>query len=148
MDTGLHSLRHRDVLDVATATVIGRVDGVVLAFGPSQVVALIVGKGPKGSPILPWGRIVGIGPDAVTIDSADALRAPEDALEERAVAGTTDPLGKPVITDGGDAAGRLTDLAFDAESGALRSVSIDDEDQDPSVLISVGDFAAVVRTPG
>lgn len=147
MEVSLASLRHRDVLDIASATVIGRVEGVVLGVEHDRVDALLVGKGPKERPILPWDQIVGIGPDAVTLDGRDRLRPPDGAAEQRAVDGTVDPLERRVLTEDGDLVGHLTDLVFDDGSGALRSVLIDGVAQDAASLRSIGDFAAVVDRP-
>lgn len=146
-DITLTSLRHRDVLDVSSATVIGRVDDILLDLEHRQVAALIIGKGPKGSPVLVWDRVVAIGPDAVTVDGTDALRPPDGAREELAVDGELTAVRKAVLTTEGDDAGELEDLVIDAETGSVSALVIDGDHRSANDLVAVGGFAAIVR-PG
>lgn len=145
MTITLTSLRHRDVLAVDTATVIARVEGLVLDDDHRSVAALVVGKGPKGATVLPWARVVAIGPDAVTVDGVDALRAPASDRETRYVDGTIDPVGVRVLSDEGNAGGSLSDLQLDPVSGALVGLVVDGDVLEADRLVGIGDHAAVLR---
>jgi sporulation protein YlmC with PRC-barrel domain len=138
--------RKRKVVDRSAAGTIGKVTGIVVDPASSSVAALIV-DGTDAGTVISWSDAGGFGPDAVTIPSKDALRLPRDDREELAVDGTLDPIGKPVYDELGDHLGKLRDLTFDGETGALEVLLLG-KDADPIVadrLMGIGSHSVVVR---
>lgn len=144
MDIHFDDLRHRAILDISTATTIGRVEHLVIDVSDASVSALTIGKGPDNDVVLSWNEIKAIGPDAVTIETQEHLRAPENELEQRTAKGDLDPIDKLVLSDDGDKHGTLTDVVIDAESGAVTELLIGDLTIPGRALIGVGDFAAII----
>lgn len=54
-------------------------------------------------------------------------------------------LGKRVLTTRGADIGKVTDVEFDHESGAIENLRLDDETIGGARLLSVGSYAVVVR---
>lgn len=138
--------KKRDVVDQASAKTIGKVTGIVVDPDSGGIGALVVDGSDAGT-LVDWTSSGGIGTDAVTIDSTDALRLPQDDREQRAVDGDLDLPGKPVYDDTGTRLGKLRDLTFDAASGKVETLLLD-KDEDPILgdrLLGVGTHSVVVR---
>jgi len=147
MDVKLSELRHRDVLDISSATTVGRVQGLVIDFTEQQVSALTIDKASIEASVLPWDQVKSIGPDAVTIDGSTGLRAPSGPAEERVGAKTDEPIGKRVLTEFGDQIGTVDDVVIDDRSGTFRGLIVDGRPLDAQLVMGIGDHAAVVRQP-
>jgi sporulation protein YlmC with PRC-barrel domain len=141
--------RKRDVVDQASAKTIGKVTGIVVDPGSQSIAALVVDGSDAGT-LVDWKASGGIGADAVTIESADALRLPRDDRELRAVDGDLELPGKPVYDEEGYRLGKLRDLTFDPESGRLETLLLD-KDEDPILgdrLIGAGTHSVVIKAEG
>ncbi len=129
------------VVDTTTAEEIGRVDGLVIDPESTTVVSIVVGEQLVG-----FSGTGGIGKDAVTLEGTGALRSPGSTIEERAVARETDPLRKRVFTEDGVEMGSVTDVEFDAGSGAVQRIVLSDDEVAGSRLLGLGSDAVVVAS--
>lgn len=144
MTVNLSTLYGRPVLDVSSATTVGSVRCGVVAAVDGTVHALVLDKTPAEGSILSWSSIKSIGPDAITVESAEVFRVPSEE-EDRAAKGDLDPIGKRVLTSDGEAIGELTDLSVDEVSGTVEEVAIGDDRLPGTSIVGSGDYAVVVR---
>jgi sporulation protein YlmC with PRC-barrel domain len=138
--------RKRKLVDRSSAGTIGKVTGIIVDPGSRSISALIV-DGTDAGTVISWGDAGGFGPDAVTVPSTDALRLPQGDRERLTVDGTLDPIGKPVFDELGDHLGKLRDLTFDGQTGALEELLLG-KDADPIAggrLVGIGSHSVVVR---
>lgn len=141
----LSSLRHRDVLDTASATSTGRVEGLVIDPDQQAVSALVVDGSSTGTMLVGWSDLA-VGPDAVTITSGEAMRGATTAGERRVLDDGLTVIAKPVITDAGKDLGVLHDIHLHAETGRIDRLDLGDDASVPgSALLAVGDHAVIVR---
>lgn len=131
----------KEVVDLSTAETIGRVRELILDLPNSTVSALVV-----DDLVLDWADAEGIGRSVVTIESAGVLREAMTQLERDAIAGTSDPLSKPVFTEDGFAIGKVGDIEIDAVSGQLERLLLSDDDVRGSRLMGVGSYAVIVSS--
>lgn len=124
---------------------IGHVIRYVIRPGTHRVAALHVAGRRRRAVLVDWSSVVGFGPDAVVVDSADSLRGPSDGYEERVVAGDLDLPGRRVLTDSGYEIGELTDVAFDETTGTLGTVHTTRATVRADGLVVIGPYAIVVR---
>ena len=135
----------RPVLDLTTATTIGRVDDVVVDAGTRRVVGFLLGKVTGTSTWLTWDGMTALGADAITIDGiGDLQAAPDGARGLKA----DKALGGRVLTDAGRELSALVDLDVDPLSGAVTSLSLGDRTLPADALLGVGSYATVVTDPG
>jgi sporulation protein YlmC with PRC-barrel domain len=136
--------RNRKVVASSDAATVGKVARFVVDPALRRVVALELKKTDDGDLLL-WSDITAFGSDAVTVSDAGRIgdgtpETKELAAKHRRV------LGKRLLTTAGDELGRVDDVAFDPESGALSSLV---PDRGPEVsaarLVGVGSYAVVVR---
>ena len=131
----------KNVINTQTAETAGKVDGLVADPGSSTIVAMVVdGK------ILPWTDANGMGADAVTIKGTSGVREPGNELEQRAIDGAGDPLGKTIITEDGFEMGSVNDIDFDPETGTINRLVLSDDDISGSRLMGVGSYAVVISS--
>ena len=76
-----------------------------------------------------------------------APHEPENDREKAAASGKLTILGKRVLDDLGFADGELSDLEFDADTGAVTSLTIEDATVAPEALLGIGAYAVVIRAP-
>lgn len=134
------------VVDQSSATTIGRITGIVVDTEPAGIAALVVDGSDAGT-LVDWEASGGIGTDAVTVESTDAVRLPRGDREQRAVDGDLDLAGKPVYDETGTRLGELRDVTFDPETGRLESLLLD-KDEEPleaNRLIGNGSHSVVVQ---
>lgn len=136
----------KPVLDLSTATTVGRIDDVVLDVPGRRLHGLRVGKSTSAGEWLAWDDIKAVGSDAVTIDAFDRVGAIPAELPGCWLRGDK-ALGGRVLSDGGRELGSLTDIDLDAESGALQSVVLGDRRLEADSLQGIGTYATVVRDP-
>lgn len=134
--------RKRPVVDTSTAETVGHVDGFLIEAEAARIIGLRIDGGGAGS-VLPWESLGAFGPDALTIASADAIRAPADAAEQRRSDPDLDPIGKPAIEESGNGLGTVTDIDFDPDTGALRAVMTDVYELPADKLLGLGSYAMV-----
>ena len=133
--TNLKSLRKRKVVDTSTAETIGRVSSFQIdPTGPS--VAGVVVKGKPGG-MVPFGDVIGFGPDAVTIPSAMVVIEDPGALPT-----DDDARGSRLLDETGRRLGKVEDLTMDAD-GVIASVTADGVAY-TARLLGIGSYAVVI----
>lgn len=135
--------RRRPVVATESAQTIGRVDGFLIETEARRITGLRIDDVDGPGTVLPWDRMTAFGVDAITVPTAAALRAPADAAETRRCDPDLDPIGKPAIEETGDSLGTVTDVEFDADTGAVRSVLTDAYDIPVDKLLGLGAYAVV-----
>jgi sporulation protein YlmC with PRC-barrel domain len=132
----------RPVLDLATATTVGKIDDIDVDPTTKRAVGFRIAKGSSGD-WLAWDRIAAIGPDAVTIESADRLEAYAADPSRRGLK-ANGAIGGRVLTDQGREVGSLNDVDIDDE-GAMVSLLVGDRRVEADDLLGIGSYATVVR---
>lgn len=134
----------RTVVSTSTAQVLGRIERFVIDPTAGAVVALELGSARSGD-TLPWSAIKSFGVDAVTVESPDAVTAAGPQIA--ALRGKDNELvGKRVLSTDGDEEGRILDVEFDPDTGAVVRLLLGDEAHDVAGrrLVGVGSYAVVV----
>jgi sporulation protein YlmC with PRC-barrel domain len=144
--TALRSLIGRRVVSGGTAEALGEVDGALVDPSSHLVTHLYVRHG-RSDTFVGWDEIDAVGPDAVVLGAEVTPHAPETDRENAAASGKLTILGKRVLDDLGFARGDLADLDFDAETGAVTSLTIADATLPPEALLGIGTYAVVIRAP-
>jgi sporulation protein YlmC with PRC-barrel domain len=132
----------RPVLDLATATTVGHVDDVDVDPAARRAIGFHLAKSSAGD-WLSWDQITAIGPDAVTIQSAEAV-ATYAADPARRMLRKGGALGGRVLTDQGREVGSLNDVEID-DDGAIVSLLVGDRRVEADDLLGIGSYASVVR---
>lgn len=135
----------RPVLEISTATTVGRVDDVVVDVSGRRLHGVRIAKSSAAGDWLAWDQIKAIGTDAVTIEGVSQITSPGE-LPGPWLRGDK-ALGGRVLTDGGRELGALTDVDIDAESGRVVAILVGDRSLDAESLLGIGSYAAVVREP-
>ena len=131
----------RGVLDLATATTVGRVDDVVIDPACRRVVAFRLAKTADSRTWLPFEHVTALGADALTIaDDSQITDAPADAPGG---IGQTKALGGRVLTDQGRDIGPLQDIDID-EDGAVTGLTAAHGSIAAADLLGIGSYAVVV----
>jgi sporulation protein YlmC with PRC-barrel domain len=140
----LSQLIGQRVLAADTGLLVGSLRRLMLdPAGPAVKMAQVDrADGPLG--IVDWSAVTDIGPDAVTIEHADAVRPPDGGDEERLVQGKLELTGKLVLDEGGDALGPLEDLEFDERSGRLLRVHVPGHVVEVERIVALGPDALIV----
>lgn len=131
----------RPVVSAADASHIGTVAGLVVAPEEALITAVRLDGVKGGGDVIAWADVHAVGPDAVVVGAASAARfASTDSSESQ------DLLGKRLLTELGDAAGTLADVAFDPESGLIHTLHTSRGDRVPGLhLLGIGSYAVVIR---
>lgn len=133
----------RKIVSTSTADTVGRVGELVVDASSRSVVAVLCKKAEDGD-ILLWSDVTAFGDDAVTVASAGAIGSPDETVA--ALTGKDHRvLGKRVLTTRGADIGKVTDVEFDHESGAIENLVLDGETVGGARLLGVGSYAVVVR---
>lgn len=131
------------VVSTDTASTVGRIDGFVVDPSLPGIVALTVAKAANGS-ALPWSNVIAVGPDAVTVASADAVVVPDEQLTALADK-SHGLLGKRVLSTAGIMLGAVRDVDFDPATGRLALLALDTGTVDAARLVGAGSYAVIVR---
>ncbi|SDO63261.1 Uncharacterized protein YrrD, contains PRC-barrel domain [Nakamurella panacisegetis] len=112
-------IRASEIIQKAVVTFAGedvaQVKDIVYAANGGQIGAFtLAGRGMFAGPLrvaLPWTAVVGLGPDAVVIESEDVLVPLAEAFEaDDTGSGRSDILKSEVLTDTGVSLGRVSDV--------------------------------------
>jgi uncharacterized protein YrrD len=141
---GLRDAVGRPVLSRASAEQLGEVRHFVIDAAEHRIARVVVRNGRNDS-LVDWDAITGFGPDAVLVEDARTLRAPGSDDDKADAAGRRDPLGKVLLNDQGNSAGRVSDVEFDESTGVLQSVSAEQTTVDAARIRGAGSFAVVVE---
>jgi uncharacterized protein YrrD len=134
----------RKVVSRATAEVLGELSHMVVDTSRRHVAAIVVNKGKKHAFLVDWEHVSGFGPDAVMVESEDAVRSPTDDHEQAAADGKLELVGKRALSERGNEHGPIADVEFDPDSGNIGSVLVGEERIAATDLLGVGSYAAVL----
>jgi uncharacterized protein YrrD len=134
------------VLSRATAEQLGTLRHVVVDPLTRRIVALHVDGRRKRAQFVDWERIVGFGPDAIVVESEDALRGPAGDAEVAIASGKRPVIGQLALSERGDGMGAVQDLEFDEASGALLGVVTEAGTHPPERLRAIGRYCVILRT--
>jgi uncharacterized protein YrrD len=120
------------------------VRGLVVDAGNHRVVDVVIRHG-RTDELVHWEDLSSFGPDAVMVSSSSALRAPQSEEEKADSAGRRDPLGKQLLNDQGNGAGKVREATFDEETGVLQTITGDTAEVDAARIRGIGSYAVVVE---
>jgi sporulation protein YlmC with PRC-barrel domain len=132
------------VMDTATATSVGKVEAPVVDPALRRVVAFRVRRSKGPGDVLLWTSITGLGPDAVTVASVEAVADPPEELKAR-TRGKLDLIGRRVLSDRGHELGAVKDVEFDQTDGRITSLMLKDRYVEGERLLGIGSYAVVVK---
>uniref|UniRef100_UPI0034DE2A1A PRC-barrel domain-containing protein n=1 Tax=Streptomyces flavofungini TaxID=68200 RepID=UPI0034DE2A1A len=130
----------RPVVSAADASRVGTVSGLVVDPESARITGLRLEDTKAGGDVIAWEDVHAVGPDAVVITTVAVARftAADSAGGHRL-------LGQRLLTEFGDSAGTLADIAFDPESGLLDTLYTSRGDHIPGHrLLGCGSYAVVV----
>ncbi len=133
----------RKIVSTSTADTVGKINEFVVDPASRSVVAVLARKTEDGD-TLRWSDITAFGDDAVTVANAGVLGTADEKVATL-VGKDHHVLGKRVLTTRGADIGKVTDVEFDHESGAIENLLIGDESVGGARLLGVGSYAVVVR---
>ena len=133
----------RKVVSRSSAKELGAVGHLLVDAQQRQIAAVVIGKGKKAR-LVEWAQLSGFGPDAVMVTDEGALRPPNDDRERDGVEGKLDLLGKRALSERGNELGKIDDVSFDADTGALEDLVIGDRRVPAAALLGSGSYAAVL----
>lgn len=131
------------VMDTSTATTVGRVEAPIIDPATQRVVGFRVKKSKGPGEVLLWGALAGLGPDAITVASAERIADPPEELKERS-GNKLDVLKRQVLTEHGHPLGKVRDVEFDPADGRVTSLLLKDTFVDGGRLLGIGKYAVVV----
>lgn len=134
--------RTRDVV-TADGECVGRVDRFVVDPDNARVGSLRLDNVADMRRYLSWRDIDTFGPDRVTVPDVRALRLGDGPREER-IRRDYGMLGKRIVTDAGHELGKVVDVAFDPDDGAVTCLVLEDQELAGDRLLGVGPYAVVV----
>ena len=119
----LSELRGKPVVSIAEARRVGVVDDVLTDQSYRHLTALRVKTDGHGSGLLvAIENVRGIGPDAVTINSREALLRPEHATQYFSDPPLRSILNSRIVNDRGEGIGRVREVDVDTGRRSLRSL--------------------------
>jgi len=113
------------IVNLADASVVGEVDGLVLDDATMKVVGFLVGLGIHEAKVLPFTAVRAIGEDAVMIEAVSVVvsisthpQMEETALKDIALSGSR------ALTSSGQTVGVIGDFFIDTDTGAIVAVEL------------------------
>jgi sporulation protein YlmC with PRC-barrel domain len=132
------------VMDTSTATTVGKVQAPIVDPVTQRVVAFRVKRSKGPGDVVLWDGLAGLGPDALTVDSAERLAEPPAEWKSRA-SSKLDLIGRVVLTEHGHDLGKVKDVEFDPANGRVTSLMLKDAYVEGERLLGIGSYAVVVR---
>jgi uncharacterized protein YrrD len=133
----------REVLDLESASVIGRVHDAILDPSTRAIVGFTLRGVPGRNDWLAWENIVAIGTDALTVESVRTLS--EQPTEGRMIYGDN-VVGGRVLSDHGLALEKIADVEFDPKTGQLTTLTLaDGRIVSADDLLGSGTYATMLR---
>ena len=111
---------------------------------PAVALAQVDGAADGQPSVVDWSAVASIGPDALMVERADAVRQSRDEGEERFVQGKLEITGKLVLDEGGDTLGPLEDLEFDERNGRLLRLYVPGHAVEIERIVALGPDALIV----
>lgn len=134
----------RKVVSRSSAERLGAVAHLDFDARERRVAAITIGRGRK-TRVVGWQDVSGFGPDAVMVAGEELARQPADEHERAVAGGKLEPVGRRVLTAGGDELGTVEDVTFDPDTGAVQSVQLADREIPAAAVLSCGPYAVVVE---
>jgi sporulation protein YlmC with PRC-barrel domain len=131
------------VMDTSSALNVGKVQAPIVDPVVQRVVGFRVKKSKGPGDVLLWDHVAGLGPDALTVDSAERVADPPKELKERA-SSKLDLIGRTVLSEHGHDLGKVKDVEFDPADGRVTSLIVKDAFVNGERLLGIGTFAVVV----
>ena len=131
------------VMDTSTATTVGKVEAPIIDPVTRRVIGFRVKKSKGPGDVLLWESLAGLGPDALTVSSADQIAEAPAELKDRS-GKKLDVLKRAVLTDHGHPLGKVRDVEFDPADGRVTSLMLKDSFVDGTRLLGIGKYAVVV----
>jgi sporulation protein YlmC with PRC-barrel domain len=131
-------------MDTSSAITVGRVRAPIVDPVTQRVIAFRVKKSKGSGDVVPWDSLAGLGPDALTVDSAERLVDAPAEWKHRATA-KLDLIGRIVLTEHGHQLGKVRDVEFDPADGRVTSLMLKDSFVDGERLLGIGAYAVVVQ---
>lgn len=131
------------VMDTSTATSVGRVEAPIIDPATHRIVGFRVKKSKGPGDVLLWEAVAGLGPDALTVSSAEQVADAPAVLKERS-GKKLDVLRRRVLTEHGHPLGKIRDVEFDPADGRVTSLLLKDSFVDGTRLLGIGKYAVVV----
>ncbi|QCB50420.1 hypothetical protein E5720_04625 [Rhodococcus sp. PAMC28707] len=134
----------RKVVSTSTADTVGTIAGFFIDPHNRTVAGVHIKKAKSGN-ALAWSGISAFGIDAVTVGSSDAIVDADDEASLSALEGKThNVVGKRVLSTGGVELGKVDDVDFDPETGAITSLIVGAQQIEGRALIGVGSYAVII----
>ena len=133
----------RKVVSRASAKELGTINHLLVDATARRIAAIVIGRGKKAL-LVDWAQLSGFGPDAVMVKDESSLRPPADEREQSAAGGDLDLLGRRALSEAGNELGKIDDVTFDAETGALEDLVIGDRHVPAGSLLGSGSYAVVL----
>jgi sporulation protein YlmC with PRC-barrel domain len=136
--------KNRKVMSTNGAVAVGKLRALIVDPRTAHITALSLKKTEGNADTLPWNNLTSFGRDAITIESLDRITVADGELavlsdKHHAV------IGKRVLTETGDDIGKVKDIEFDPDDGAIRAVITNSEEVAGARMLGLGSFALVVR---
>ena len=141
--TRFSDAKGRKVVSTSTADTVGKVNDFVVDPSSRSVLAVLCKKTESGE-VLRWSDITAFGDDAVTVSGPEQIGEADEQVSEL-LGKDHQVLGKRVLSTHGADVGKVTDVEFDHESGAIENLVLGNETIGGSRLLGVGSYAVVVR---
>ena len=140
-------LMDRPVMDLATATTIGRIDDIGVDPVTKRVVGFHLAKTPGRATWLSWERLTAVGADAVTVPDDSVLTDPPTEVTGGRLR-ADNVLGGRVLTDEGYELAGLADVEIDVEAASVEALLLADGTEIAADrLRGIGRYATVVTDP-
>jgi uncharacterized protein YrrD len=134
------------VMDLATATSIGRIDDGIVEPSTGRLAGFVLKKTPAKADWLAWDRINALGADALTVATADAVSDRSDLSGHLLRADKV--IGGRVLTDQGWELANLADVDLDPTTGQVTGLVLaDGTTVAAGDLLGIGRYATIVRQP-
>jgi sporulation protein YlmC with PRC-barrel domain len=111
-------LKNKAVVSMADGVQIGQVEDVLLDTAALRVAALVLTT-TGGRSVLPFAAVRSLGADAVTVESATATQAADQAGASNLLRSLGDLIGLKVVNGEGAYLGDVRDVTIEKASGAL-----------------------------
>jgi len=114
-----------EVISLEDASVVGKVDGLIVDGPPGRVGALIVGLGIHEAKVVSLSDVISIGDDAVTVRSAQAVKRISECPQIEALNRQGVRLkGELVLTDAGNLVGTVGAYFVDPRGGDIEGFEL------------------------
>ena len=134
----------RSVVATDTAETIGSVKGFILDRAGRNIEAIHIDGHGKRALVLPWSSVNSFGADAVMASSGDDPATITNDHQKSAIKGDVTMIGTKVLTTGGLDIGKVEDVEFETDSGAVIRAVTGQGPLEPERFRALGSYALVV----